>query len=390
MTGITHLPNEILSMIFHISTSDATSVKARFKDPIELATYRSTENEHRHENLQVKLVISLVCKRWNAVSAPFLCEYIPRVDFTRLQSLVTYLEKEDEEVGKKRGRWTRRLDVDFHSFERDWDEYQETNGARPKVIDSWDYIISPDLTPNITVLDVSSKRGGLVKGHTMYFFQVISRLENLRRVEWRVGGTNLSALRELSIQCPKLEHVAFQLLGTHVDENLPISFPHVESMVLELTSIISPGLLASQPWNLPKLHYFGFHPLYQDSCNGFIQVILSSSKEHIKSLDLVEYGTDISSLVDLVCSFPNLETLYFDPSRFFFSDPSSLSFSRRVPLVSLRTLGWRTKGRRGSWNEMEELLSKQVPGRLFPNISTLLSLEDLESRVRPAAMDAEE
>jgi hypothetical protein len=305
-----------------------------------------------------------------------------------LQNLITYLEKEDE-AGRKRGRWIKRIDVDFHSFERDWHEYRKTNGARPKVIDSWDYIITPDLTPNITVLDVSSKNGGLVQVHIKPFFQAIGKLENLRRVEWRVGGTELSDLRELSIHCPRLEHIAFQLYGSPVNENFTISFPHVESMILDLTNRLSSFFQTSwQSWNLPKLRHFGFHTKYQDEWSGFIQDILYSSKEYVKSLDLVGRGENYLFTVstDLVCFFPNLETLFFDASKFFYTikDPSVLPSSRNV---SLHTIGWRIDGRR-SWDGIEELVLKQFNPRTFPNISTILSLENLDSRIRPVVLDS--
>jgi hypothetical protein len=116
MTAITYLPNEILYIIIHMATSDPTSLKTRFGHPLELATYRAKENEHQKKNLRVKLAISLVCKRWNALSVPFLYEHIPCMDDIQLGSLIDYFQKEDEEGTGRRGRWTKRLDLDIHSI----------------------------------------------------------------------------------------------------------------------------------------------------------------------------------------------------------------------------------------------------------------------------------
>lgn len=154
---------------------------------------------------------------------------------SRLQSLVAYLSKEDEEGRGKRGRWTRRLDLYFLSFERDWHEFPQINGARTNILDSWNGTISLDLIPNLTVLDIFSKYRPPIVGHTIHFFQTIGKLEDLRRVEWRIHGADLNDLRELSIHCPRLNHIAFELIHTRVHGDFTISLPHVESMVLHLT-----------------------------------------------------------------------------------------------------------------------------------------------------------
>jgi hypothetical protein len=401
MTAITALPNEILFIIFRMATSDPSSLKARFDHPLELATYRAGEDERQHDNLQVKMAISLVCKRWSAISVPLLSEHIPYVevpylcafvDVTRRHSLLAYLAKEDEEGRGKRGRWTRRLDLYFCAFERNRYELQQTNEACPNVLDSWEDIISPDLIPNLTVLDISSKYCAPLRGQKIHFFQAIGKLENLRRVEWSLLGADLYDLRELSIYCPRLNHIAFQLIDIRVLGDFIISLPHVGSIVLRLTGPQSRIPSVYQPWDLPKLHHFGFCTKYSGECNGFIQKILHSAKGHITSLDLMDYGRETfpRPSMDLVCSFPKLETLYLDPSRFWHlvEDPRTLS-SYSFPL--LHTLGWRIDGEgEGKWKWIEKLVSNQFDRRRFPNLSTLLSLENLESRVRSVTIDIKE
>jgi hypothetical protein len=225
----------------------------------------------------------------------------------------------------------------------------------------------------------------------MRLLQAMDKLENLRRVELRVRGARLNHLRTLSLYCSRLEYVAFQLTDTHVPRNFTISLPHIESLVLLLANPDqqSPGLVY-EPWNLPKLNHFGVQTEDSSQYQGFIQQILYSAKEHIASLDLVGCERETSSM-DLVCSFPNLETLYLDPSNFrpLLEDPGDVS-SSRFPLASLHTLGWRVDEElKRDWKWIEELVFDQFNQQRFPNLTTLLCLENLESRVRAVGTDVQ-
>jgi hypothetical protein len=292
----------------------------------------------------------------------------------------------------KRGKWTRRLDIDLSSFEKDWYDYYNLPSSHPSIIDSWDNILP--LTPNLTVICISSTDSSteLFEGFTRGLFESLAELENLQRVEWRAGQTNLQHLHTLSETCPRLRHLSIKLCTplyrnhARAMTNLNISFPLLESLIVDYTSAYyhQSGTNTFRAWHLPKLSHFGLRMRGMDRWKDTVSQILQDTKGHIKSLDILEYEypppTSPRILPeDFIFSFPSLETLFITPYDIpqEEGDPNSSSV---IPFTSLHTVGWRPKPCgvlfEPKTSDLFPFLSKYFSPRRFPNLSTILYPED--------------
>lgn len=331
MVHISRLPNELLSVVFRLATVDDESLQPTYEDPFVLSTYRFDEYGRSLEAFKMKASISAVSKHWNALSAPFLCEYIFCLQGTdTLDGLIKCLRREDAGIWGNRGQWTRRVDISCS-------ERYEWTGEMLQ----WQLILP--LIPKAIVVDVSGDASGLHGGWSPLIF-ILGPLENLRRVQWHAKMCDLSDLQQLSLLCPNLTHLTYSLDAMdHPDaatDAITISFPHLRVLVLEWDqteshTIIYPSFNA---WNLPELCHFGYF------LRGFtpfriVMPLLQGLGDHLKSLELPTLGknTLIAFPGNLFSLLPALEILILD--IFKVSLPATLS----EPHKRLHTLGWRLR-----------------------------------------------
>jgi len=334
MATISRLPNELLSMIFRLATMDDESLQQTYDDPFVLSTYRFDEYDRSLDAFKIKSSISRVCKHWNALSSPFLLEYIfclhgPRV----LSGLEECLSRGDTGIRGSRGQWTKRIDL-FLNSHADIDlELQK-----------WKQVLS--LTPNTTIVDISSEGidvSIIPDGWSSVFF-ALSRLRNLRRVEWHAKNCDLSDLQQLSILCPNLIHLSF-FLSARDDPDVStdaftISFPNIQVFILDWDQTDYPGTVFPpfQPWNFPQLQHFGYF-LKGPGPFRIVMPLLEGWGDHLTSLELPTLGKNelVYFPEELLPSLPLLETLILD------------IFKVALPLLpahrhaNLRTLGWRLR-----------------------------------------------
>jgi hypothetical protein len=110
-----------------------------------------------------------------------------------------------------------------------------------------------------------------------------------------------------------------------------------------------------------------------------ISKILGGTKVHIRSLDLLEYGSSSPVLsMDFLSSFPVLETLFIDPYKTSVENETTIT-----PFPSLQTVGFTPNdsyyGKMGErQRELEPILAYFNQRRQFPNLSVILFPEEFE------------
>lgn len=334
MATIFHIPNELLSMILRLATTDDESLRLTYDDPFVLSTYRFDEYARSLAAFKTKSSISRVCKHWNALSSPFLLEYIfclqgPRV----LSGLEECISREDTGIKGARGQWTKRVDL-----------YLNSDADVDLELQKWRQILS--LTPNAMIVDTLSAgidMSIIPDGWSSVFF-ALSRLENLRRVEWHAKDCDLSDLQQLSILCPNLTHLSFSL-STRDDPDVStdaftISFPNIQVFILDWDQTDYPSTVFPpfQPWNFPQLRHFGYF-LKGLSPFRIVMPLLRGWGNHLTSLELPTLGKNelVYFSEELLPSLPLLETLILDIFKV------ALSFIPSHRHTNLRTLGWRLR-----------------------------------------------
>lgn len=346
--AIESLPNELLSGILRYATleHDAEyeydSLAVHYPDPFILSTYRFTEYVRAFDSLKTKLSLSLVCKHWNAISAPFRYEYIYCTQGARvLKTLAASLEKTDVGIRGNRGQWVRRVDISFatYSYNYGWSVVSDLSEETHE----WSKILA--LSSNARIIDVCGDAVGFPGGWTFDLLFSFSRLKHLTRMEWHAHPSDLSDLQQLSLLLPNLTHLSFILSPIDGAETLTdaftISFPRAQVLILEWnqTEISHWNVLYPpfQPWDLPSLRHFGYF-LRGHQPFHIVNPVLVALGTHLQSLELPVLGNELITLPETVLgSLPRLHTFLFDVFK------TVLPLSPCPTHRCLRTLGWRLR-----------------------------------------------
>ncbi|PVG01601.1 hypothetical protein CPB86DRAFT_781404 [Serendipita vermifera] len=358
MRGVSTLPNELLSFIIRQATLDEDALSTTFSqsDPFQLATYRFSEfSSPSIEAFRAKAAISRVCKHWNEICAPFLCEYIYCIGSrSQLDGLARCLMRcgpdgKPCQIGKERGKWTKRVDISFEDFDRDWcTQYDTDSGCE---VYGWDHILS--ITSNITIFDLFQSPSSAPNDWSTQLFFALRSCAHLQRVDWHGSNSDISELQQLSSLCPQLAHIAFTITAsTDPDvstDAINISLPNLLNLILnwDQTDHMSEAFPPFREWDCPRLKHFAYflrgpNPLrmVRSLCNGF--------GGHLKSLELPVLGRN--SLIrlggDFLDPFPVLETLIIDVFKVSLPLPNTIStaFGNKPEKHKyLRTLGLRLR-----------------------------------------------
>ncbi|KAG8821841.1 hypothetical protein FRC18_011182 [Serendipita sp. 400] len=348
MATIHKLPYELLSLVFRYATLDEVSLEATYTDPGLLATYRFSEYERTGPTFETKSAISKVSRRWHAVSAQYLCEYIYCIG--RRESvhwLAKCLEKKDNgATGGHRGQWVRRIDVSFRLFDVDWSTItdEEQHNGEENSYYGWQHILS--LTPNVVVVDIMDELDNYPTDWTTQVLFSLRSLSRLRRVEWNGHGADISDLMQLSTLCPQLIHIGITLNASSDSEAstdaFTISLPETQTLLLHWTqknhnNVQFPPF---KPWDIPKLEHFTLFICSHDYMR-LAQPLFQSLGTHLRSLELPTLGKYEKWTLPgdfLASNFPRLETLILDVFKVLLPrvPPSE-------PHRYLRVLGWRLR-----------------------------------------------
>jgi hypothetical protein len=358
MRGISALPNEIISIIIRQATLDEDALSTTFSqsDPFQLATYRFFEFASQSiEAFRSKAAISRVCKHWNEICAPFLCEYIYCIGSrSRLDGLARCLLRSTpdsrHQAGKERGKYTKRVDISFSDFDIDW--YTQYDADSGQEVYGWDHIL--DITPNITIFDLFQSPSSAPNDWSTELFFALRSSAHLQRVDWHGSNSDISDLQQLSALCPQLAHVAFTITAsTDPDvstDAISISFPNLQNLILnwDQTDHMSQVFPPFREWDCPRLNHFGYF-LRGPNPLRMVRTLCTGFGGHLKSLELPILGRNslIRFTPDFLLPFPVLETLIIDVFKVHLPSPSTIttvaSENKQEKHKHLRTLGLRLR-----------------------------------------------